>query len=66
MIFYGLVVMIIEYIFQTLGYLPLKGRVSLKNPDTTLFYIEYYGQDPNSNPDKPEDLFFGRWVIFYF
>ncbi|XP_058788788.1 tRNA (guanine(10)-N2)-methyltransferase homolog [Phymastichus coffea] len=47
---------------ETFNYLPLKGSVNLKNPDTTLFYIEYYGQEPNSNPENPEDLFFGRWI----
>ena len=43
--------------------MPIKGSVSLKNPDTTLFYIEYYGLEPNAIPEEPLDLFFGRWVI---
>lgn len=44
------------------SYLPIKGSVNLRNPDTILFYIEYYGIDPNCIPDEPEELFFGRWV----
>ncbi|XP_003426755.1 tRNA (guanine(10)-N2)-methyltransferase homolog [Nasonia vitripennis] len=47
---------------ETFNYLPLKGSVNLKDPDTTLFYIEYYGLEPNAIPEKPVDLFFGRWI----
>ncbi|XP_043272305.1 tRNA (guanine(10)-N2)-methyltransferase homolog isoform X2 [Venturia canescens] len=47
---------------ETFSYLPLEGRINLRNPDTTLFYIEHYGLDPNNIPDTPEELFFGRWV----
>ncbi|XP_011499447.1 PREDICTED: tRNA (guanine(10)-N2)-methyltransferase homolog [Ceratosolen solmsi marchali] len=47
---------------ETFNYLPLKGSVNLKNPDTTLFYIEYYGIESNSIPEKPIELFFGRWI----
>lgn len=43
-------------------YLPLEGQVKLNNPDVTLSYIEFYGTDPNNVPDKPYDVFFGRWV----
>lgn len=34
----------------------------MKNPDITLYYIEYYGLDPNSIPIQPYEYFFGRWV----
>ncbi|XP_059054562.1 tRNA (guanine(10)-N2)-methyltransferase homolog [Achroia grisella] len=47
---------------ETFSYLPLEGTVKLKNPDVTLAYLEFYGVDPNNVPDKPYDLFFGKWV----
>ncbi|KAJ8675779.1 hypothetical protein QAD02_011565 [Eretmocerus hayati] len=47
---------------EMFNYLPLTGSVNLKNPDTTLFYIEYYGLESNAVPDDPLDLFFGRWI----
>ncbi|XP_049780749.1 tRNA (guanine(10)-N2)-methyltransferase homolog isoform X2 [Schistocerca cancellata] len=47
---------------ESFSYLPLKGPVRLKNPDVVLQYIEYYGQDSNRIPEKPYDLFFGRWI----
>lgn len=40
--------------------------MKLKNPDMSLQYIEYFGLDPNTVPDKPYHVFFGRKVsIFY-
>jgi tRNA (guanine10-N2)-methyltransferase len=36
--------------------------VKLKNPDVCLQLVEYYGLDSNNIPEKPYDLFFGRWV----
>ncbi|XP_029161364.1 tRNA (guanine(10)-N2)-methyltransferase homolog [Nylanderia fulva] len=47
---------------ESFSYLPLEGPVKLKNPDITLYYIEYYGLNPNSIPDEPYEYFFGRWV----
>ncbi|KAI4477978.1 PREDICTED: tRNA (guanine(10)-N2)-methyltransferase homolog isoform X1 [Polistes canadensis] len=47
---------------ESFSYLPLQGPVKLKNPDTTFYYIEFYGLDPNEIPDKPYELFFGRWI----
>ncbi|XP_013166672.1 PREDICTED: tRNA (guanine(10)-N2)-methyltransferase homolog [Papilio xuthus] len=47
---------------ENFSYLPLKGPVKLKNPDIILSYFEFYGVDPNNVPDKPYDVFFGRWV----
>ncbi|KAG8228981.1 hypothetical protein J437_LFUL009539 [Ladona fulva] len=44
------------------SYLPIEGPVSLSNPDETFYLIEYYGMEPNNIPDKPYDLFFGRWA----
>ncbi|XP_014214410.1 tRNA (guanine(10)-N2)-methyltransferase homolog [Copidosoma floridanum] len=47
---------------EAFSYLPWTGKVNLKNPDTTLFYIEYYGLQPNAIPEEPLDLFFGRLI----
>ncbi|XP_026759576.2 tRNA (guanine(10)-N2)-methyltransferase homolog [Galleria mellonella] len=47
---------------ESFSYLPLEGAVKLKNPDVTLAYLEFYGVDPNNVPEKPYDLFFGKWV----
>ncbi|XP_046431255.1 tRNA (guanine(10)-N2)-methyltransferase homolog [Neodiprion fabricii] len=47
---------------ESFSYLPIEGPVNLRNPDTALMYIEYYGLDPNTIPDKPYHLFFGRLV----
>jgi tRNA (guanine10-N2)-methyltransferase len=40
----------------------VEGPVKLKNPDVCLQLVEYYGLDSNNVPEKPYDLFFGRWV----
>ncbi|KZC04190.1 tRNA (guanine(10)-N2)-methyltransferase like protein [Dufourea novaeangliae] len=47
---------------ESFSYLPLEGPVKLNNPDTTLYYVEFYGLNPNDIPDKPYELFFGRWI----
>ncbi|XP_023318558.1 tRNA (guanine(10)-N2)-methyltransferase homolog [Trichogramma pretiosum] len=47
---------------ENFKYLPYKGTVSLKDPDKILYYIEYYGLDANNVPEKPENVFFGRWI----
>lgn len=47
---------------ETFSYLPLEGPVKLKNPDVTLAYLEFYGVDPNDVPEKPYDVFFGKWI----
>lgn len=45
----------------------MEGSVRLNNPDTTFYYIEFYGLDPNNIPKEPYELFFGRWVgILYY
>ncbi|CAH2040165.1 unnamed protein product, partial [Iphiclides podalirius] len=48
---------------ETFSYLPLEGPVKLKNPDIILSYFEFYGVDPNNVPEKPYDVFFGRWIV---
>ncbi|XP_017781045.1 PREDICTED: tRNA (guanine(10)-N2)-methyltransferase homolog [Nicrophorus vespilloides] len=47
---------------EVFEYLPYKGPVKLKDPDTCLQYIEYYGVDPNAPPESPYRVFFGRWI----
>ncbi|KAK4307794.1 hypothetical protein Pmani_020463 [Petrolisthes manimaculis] len=47
---------------EALEYLPFEGHVDLKNADTCLHFIEYYGLDPNSIPTTPYKIFVGRWV----
>lgn len=47
---------------DTFNYLPLKGKVKLKNPDVTFNLIEYWGMEPNNLPSKPYNVFFGRLI----
>ncbi|CAG9826079.1 unnamed protein product [Diabrotica balteata] len=47
---------------EAFSYLPVLGSVNLKNPDTTLQYIEYYGIRANDPPELPYDVFFGKWI----
>ncbi|KAK9758431.1 putative RNA methylase family UPF0020 [Popillia japonica] len=47
---------------EAFSYLPVKGKVKLKNPDIVFQYIEYYGTDPKSPPQHPYMVFFGRWI----
>ncbi|XP_046396583.1 tRNA (guanine(10)-N2)-methyltransferase homolog [Ischnura elegans] len=47
---------------EEFSYLPIEGPVNLSDPDVILHLIEYYGMEPNNIPEKPYDLFFGRWV----
>ncbi|EZA60985.1 tRNA (guanine(10)-N2)-methyltransferase homolog [Ooceraea biroi] len=47
---------------ESFSYLPLEGPVKLKNPDITLYYIEYYGLNPNDIPEEPYEHFFGKWI----
>ncbi|KAK8729830.1 hypothetical protein OTU49_008346 [Cherax quadricarinatus] len=48
---------------ESLSYLPFKGSVNLKNADTCLHLIEYYGLHPNLIPEAPYRIFLGRWVV---
>ncbi|CAH1406059.1 unnamed protein product [Nezara viridula] len=47
---------------ESFNYLPLNGRVQLKNPELALQYIEYYGVDHSIAPLHPRELYFGRVV----
>uniref|UniRef100_A0AAR2IHD8 tRNA (guanine(10)-N(2))-methyltransferase TRMT11 n=1 Tax=Pygocentrus nattereri TaxID=42514 RepID=A0AAR2IHD8_PYGNA len=47
---------------DALGFLPFKGKVSLKDPDHIFCLLEDYGLDPNDIPEEPFHIYFGRWV----
>ncbi|KAM6968171.1 tRNA (guanine(10)-N(2))-methyltransferase TRMT11 [Aplochiton taeniatus] len=47
---------------DALEYLPFEGRVSLKSPDHVFCLLEDYGTDPNSIPEEPLYIYFGRWI----
>lgn len=53
--------MIMSFI-KSFSYLPIAGPVNLKNPDVKLWFMEYYGLEPNNIPDLPYHYYFGRWV----
>lgn len=50
---------------ESMDYLPLNGRIELKNPDHNFIYFEFWGTDPTNVPDEPEEIVFGRWVSKY-
>lgn len=47
---------------ESIGYLPARGKVDLRNPDICWFYFEYYGSDAQRTPNEPYDVIFGKWV----
>lgn len=51
---------------ESMDYLPLNGRIDLKNPESNLIYYEFWGSDPKTVPHHPEEIVFGRWVNFLF
>ncbi|KAI4457421.1 rna methylase-related [Holotrichia oblita] len=51
-----------KHFTQKENYLPVKGKVKLKNPEIIFQYIEYYGTDPKSPPENPYMVFFGCWI----
>lgn len=48
---------------ESMNYLALNGRIDLKNPETNLFYFEFWGLDPTNVPESPEEIVFGRWLF---
>ncbi|XP_021957972.1 tRNA (guanine(10)-N2)-methyltransferase homolog [Folsomia candida] len=48
---------------DTLDYLPMEGKVDLKNPECSLHLIMYYGLDANRIPEEPYHWYFGRWIM---
>ncbi|KAL1492208.1 hypothetical protein ABEB36_012690 [Hypothenemus hampei] len=47
---------------ETFDYLPLQGKVKLKNPDVCLQYIEYYGNKHLNPPELSYEVFFGKLI----
>ncbi|XP_077454745.1 tRNA (guanine(10)-N(2))-methyltransferase TRMT11 isoform X1 [Stigmatopora argus] len=47
---------------DAMDYLPFKGIVNLKNPQHIFCLLEDYGSDPNSIPEHPDHIYFGRWI----
>ncbi|KAM6910681.1 tRNA (guanine(10)-N(2))-methyltransferase TRMT11 [Xenentodon cancila] len=47
---------------DALEYLPFEGAVSLTNPQHVFCLFEDYGTDPNSIPEDPNYIYFGRWI----
>lgn len=47
---------------ESFSYLPIEGPISLKNPEVTYYYYEYWGLDPGRLPLQPLNYFFGRWI----
>ncbi|XP_067619700.1 tRNA (guanine(10)-N2)-methyltransferase homolog isoform X2 [Eurosta solidaginis] len=47
---------------EKLEYLPLHGEIDLKSPQAEWCYIEFWGLDPTSVPQTPEDILFGRLI----
>nr|XP_020452567.1 tRNA (guanine(10)-N2)-methyltransferase homolog [Monopterus albus] len=47
---------------DALDYLPFEGTVSLKSPQHIFCLLEDYGTDPNSIPEHPIHIYFGRWI----
>ena len=42
-----------------MDYLPLEGRVNLKNPHVEYSYLEFWGLDHNNVPEQPLNIYFG-------
>ncbi len=62
-----LVVIYLKYLFhflrlQKLSFLPLNGKVDVKNPTHEFYILEDYGDHPNTAPEDPLRVFFGRLI----
>ncbi|XP_029452542.1 tRNA (guanine(10)-N2)-methyltransferase homolog isoform X1 [Rhinatrema bivittatum] len=42
--------------------LPFHGKVNLKKAQHVFCILEDYGTDPNNPPEKPLNVYFGRWI----
>lgn len=49
-------------LIESMDYLPLKGKIDLKNPVNNFIYFEFWGIDPANVTATPEEIVFGRWV----
>lgn len=47
---------------ESVDYLPLKGKIDLRNPEHKFIYFEFWGLDANNVPAMPVEIAFGRWV----
>ncbi|XP_018419306.1 PREDICTED: tRNA (guanine(10)-N2)-methyltransferase homolog [Nanorana parkeri] len=47
---------------DAMEFIPFKGRVSLQNAEHIFYVLEDYGPDPNTAPDIPLQIYFGRWI----
>ncbi|XP_014348366.1 tRNA (guanine(10)-N2)-methyltransferase homolog isoform X2 [Latimeria chalumnae] len=47
---------------DALEFLPFQGKVNLKSPEHVFWLLEDYGNDPNSVPEEPYSVYFGRWI----
>uniref|UniRef100_A0A6I8NNU5 tRNA (guanine(10)-N(2))-methyltransferase TRMT11 n=2 Tax=Ornithorhynchus anatinus TaxID=9258 RepID=A0A6I8NNU5_ORNAN len=45
-----------------LEFLPFEGKVNLKKPQHVFCILEDYGLDPNTAPERPFNIYFGRWI----
>lgn len=49
-------------LMEKLDFLGWEGPINLTNPEHTFYYVEYYGIDPNYRPEKPYQVYFGRYL----
>ncbi|XP_064382408.1 tRNA (guanine(10)-N2)-methyltransferase homolog [Halichondria panicea] len=49
-------------IYKKLSFLPLNGKVDVKNPTHEFYILEDYGDHPNTAPEDPLRVFFGRLI----
>lgn len=47
---------------DAMEYLPFEGTVNLRSPQHVFCLLEDYGTDPNSIPEHPDYVYFGRWI----
>ncbi|XP_069830988.1 tRNA (guanine(10)-N2)-methyltransferase homolog isoform X1 [Dendropsophus ebraccatus] len=47
---------------DALEFMPFQGKVSLQNAEHIFYLLEDYGPDPNTAPDDPLQIYFGRWI----
>ncbi|XP_071957477.1 tRNA (guanine(10)-N(2))-methyltransferase homolog isoform X2 [Antedon mediterranea] len=52
----------LSIIQDVVKHLNFKGPVNLTNPDNMFFLYEDYGINPNTAPDEPYSVYFGRWI----
>lgn len=48
---------------ESMDYLPLNGKIDLKNPELNLIYYEFWGLDHMNVPEEPEEIVFGKLIV---